>query len=797
MTDDQLLISYVTEGDEQAFGQLVDRHLPLVYGLASREIYDFRLAEEITQNVFSALARTAHKRSLPDCVPAWIYGTTRKQIAQTMRSEMRRKRREEKAASATETTFEHPVGDAAWKQFLPDLNAALSQLALSDQTALFLRFYEELTLPELGRQLKITERAAQKRVQRAVERLRRLLGRRGVTLSSGMLGTGMFTAGAAPPPLSLSEKVKTLGAAPTPAPGLFNGISVRILASAAAVAGLVGLPLIWKHFQPSSPLENSPPSTANTSLLLPTSSPEHPMTRPETIEDIYRLASPLREERIARLLSQLHHPYPEPFLRELVAKWNQLDYKRLAQALVELYEIHADDAEYADLIGRFLAIPIARWIEENAEEARYWVRSLPRTTYAEAYAFEAVLQELPLEAAWSWLIQRPYNRDRAIEILLSKLSGSLDMMSALEWMGALPADPEHSGVRTKTANIPAHQPADRSRGMLWMHAVTHYARDHRHAVADWVTRLPASDAAAEALGTLAALWAEEAPHRAAAWALELTESDQTNAIHAVTRQWASSDPLACLTWTLNLQDEPHRWAATSDAFRIWLEHEAVHDEAAAWLASLNEITEAKSLFRDLSQTLSPSHAARWAHDLTPSPNRGIALEYSYYRLGQTKPSEGITLIQKLGHQDQIRAVEHLSLGWLISGAKEELRAWQETLRPNSDVFYASKSAEVELYAAAKPERAMAIIRSYPKSQARDRLVVKFAQRRTNQSSLQENARFLDEIVDPGTRSIVQRRLKESANQPPMTLPEIGNVPFAAQSLDQLRSRLDYLSQHSR
>src|SRR6266496_1632161 len=57
--DIELLREYTTNGVEEAFAELVKRHVNLVYSIARRQVSDPRLAEEITQATFVVLAHKA------------------------------------------------------------------------------------------------------------------------------------------------------------------------------------------------------------------------------------------------------------------------------------------------------------------------------------------------------------------------------------------------------------------------------------------------------------------------------------------------------------------------------------------------------------------------------------------------------------------------------------------------------------------------------------------------------------------------------------------------------------------
>ena len=59
LTDQQLLRDYAENRSEPAFAELVRRHVDLVYSAGLRMVRDAHLAEDVTQGVFVALAKSA------------------------------------------------------------------------------------------------------------------------------------------------------------------------------------------------------------------------------------------------------------------------------------------------------------------------------------------------------------------------------------------------------------------------------------------------------------------------------------------------------------------------------------------------------------------------------------------------------------------------------------------------------------------------------------------------------------------------------------------------------------------
>src|SRR3954462_11196785 len=98
MTEDQrLLREYVEEGSEAAFASILERHVNLVYSAALRQVRSPDLARDVVQQVFTDLARKA-----PSCVghisiAGWLHQATVYAASRLIRTEIRRKGREEEA----------------------------------------------------------------------------------------------------------------------------------------------------------------------------------------------------------------------------------------------------------------------------------------------------------------------------------------------------------------------------------------------------------------------------------------------------------------------------------------------------------------------------------------------------------------------------------------------------------------------------------------------------------------------------------------------------------------------------
>src|ERR1044071_2637236 len=109
--DSQLLQDYTSAKSQDAFTQLVRRHLDLVYSAALRQVRSPQLAEEISQSVFADLARAAEKLKPNTLLTAWLYQVTRRTAIDVVRRESRRQARErlavEMAAMNTAADWTH------------------------------------------------------------------------------------------------------------------------------------------------------------------------------------------------------------------------------------------------------------------------------------------------------------------------------------------------------------------------------------------------------------------------------------------------------------------------------------------------------------------------------------------------------------------------------------------------------------------------------------------------------------------------------------------------------------------
>lgn len=204
-TDCDLLQRFVAEGRQDAFAELVNRRIDLVYAAALRQVSgDTHRAQDIAQQVFITLARKAHALTRHPSLLGWLYTTTHYAAVDAIRAEQRRQRREEEAHAMDELA-PWPAADIGHK-LRPVLDAAMHELNERERQIVLLRFFDQQSFAAIGAELGLSENAAQKSAERALDKLHALLAKRGIRSTTAALGVSLANemALAAPPGLAAS-----------------------------------------------------------------------------------------------------------------------------------------------------------------------------------------------------------------------------------------------------------------------------------------------------------------------------------------------------------------------------------------------------------------------------------------------------------------------------------------------------------------------------------------------------------------------------------------------------------------
>jgi RNA polymerase sigma factor (sigma-70 family) len=237
--DAELLRRYAVSRSEEAFAEIVQRHLGLVYSVALRQVEgDAHLAQDVTQQVFTALARKAAPLSRHPVLSGWLYRSTQFAAIDVMRSERRRRAREQEAQTMHELS-NNPGPEVDGEKLRPVLDQVMGELNDRDRDAVMLRFFEGRPFAEVGTKLRLTEDAARMRVERALDKMRWLLVQRGVTSTTAALAVTLANQAAVSAPAGLAAAVTGAALSGTTAAG--GGIALMTFMSTTKLQiGIIG-----------------------------------------------------------------------------------------------------------------------------------------------------------------------------------------------------------------------------------------------------------------------------------------------------------------------------------------------------------------------------------------------------------------------------------------------------------------------------------------------------------------------------------------------------------------------------
>lgn len=172
------LMQRAAGGDEQAFAQLYEQLGAAVYGIVRKVLRDPSMTEEVTQEVFVQVWRSAAKFDTNrGNAKSWILTIAHRRAVDRIRSEQSRRNRENADHEATVVPLTDDVGDAVASRAESDrVHQALEQIPEAQREVLTLAFFGGKTYREVAAVLEIPEGTAKTRIRDGLTRLRAQLG---------------------------------------------------------------------------------------------------------------------------------------------------------------------------------------------------------------------------------------------------------------------------------------------------------------------------------------------------------------------------------------------------------------------------------------------------------------------------------------------------------------------------------------------------------------------------------------------------------------------------------------------
>jgi RNA polymerase sigma factor (sigma-70 family) len=213
LSEGQLLCLFAA-GDEGAFEVLVSRHGPMVLGVCRRLLDDSRDAEDAFQATFLVLLKKAGGLRDPEAVGPWLYGVAYR-VAARIRARAARRPLEERNGARPHAV--PPDCEPEQNELRALIDAEILRLPEKYRRPVVLCYVEGRSHEEAARRLRCSTGSLRGRLDRAREKLKARLIRRGVVPAVGLaaLSAGGEVASAAVPVPMVAATVATLVRAAT------------------------------------------------------------------------------------------------------------------------------------------------------------------------------------------------------------------------------------------------------------------------------------------------------------------------------------------------------------------------------------------------------------------------------------------------------------------------------------------------------------------------------------------------------------------------------------------------------
>jgi RNA polymerase sigma-70 factor (ECF subfamily) len=181
---DEDLISLVQSGDTEAFAGLYDRHGRSAYSLAYRMMGDRQAAEDLVQDSFIKIWRSATSyRAERGSVRTWILSITHNRGIDHIRSTSSRRRTQERVEMTTETTQPSEAFSETWRNSQrSQVQQALKTLPDEQLKILELAYFSGYTHAEIAEMLDIPLGTVKGRMRLGMKKIKSFFDAQGVTV---------------------------------------------------------------------------------------------------------------------------------------------------------------------------------------------------------------------------------------------------------------------------------------------------------------------------------------------------------------------------------------------------------------------------------------------------------------------------------------------------------------------------------------------------------------------------------------------------------------------------------------
>ncbi len=643
-SDHELLHAFAARGEEAAFAEMVRRYGSLVYGAALRRTGDHSLAQEIAQNVLTTLARRAGELTQHPALAAWLQKAAAYESARAVKKENNRRRLMHAYSQHVPSSRESGPDDEAWRAALPLLDGAVAALPEADRQVILLRYWQSLPFKKIAEAVGGSVPACEKRAERALEKLGRLLRRRGAAVTAVALAAGLapaFTkASASPAVLARLSSGALTAAKSAPAAGFLTTLLLMkskltpaaLLAALIAICGTGG----WVAGRSSTRSESSEAASGTLAARIADAAnktPADPASKAHR-ESLRVLLQAAQQD----LATANYDPAAKARAAARIAVIAPEDIRAALALADELIAAAGDSSPLASLVlGRWaefdglaacesaltrkkepflgmpsLAEPVKVWAARDPQAAFTWFRA--KASAAEMKKGEGDRWKPISSLRWimgAWSLRDMPAAVQAFALLTDRSEIGGAMIGFQEMSGQAPgrtaildaslAKADHqinawSDLQSTLDRWKAWQPAelaawlDKSGVPKTSHdgtarpILTGWLREDAKAAVEWWFAAPGGYPERDhRMETLISAWTEADLFAAAEWlAAQPLNTTAASSMNTLAGKVAKSDPERGLAWALSIPDERYQTDALKQVATTW----ASTDKAAA-IAAVN------------------------------------------------------------------------------------------------------------------------------------------------------------------------------------------------------------------
>lgn len=171
LVDETRIVELCQDGDREAFRSIVERYGDTLYGAAFLMSRDHAFAEDMVQQAFLRAWKSIPQFKAGTNLKAWL---VRILVNQVMSDRRRKRLPQESLDSAYASASDEPGGmDAVLEsERQEEVRTALQSIDEGARKAIVLRYFAEMTVPEIAESLGWAEGTVKSRIHRGLRKLR-------------------------------------------------------------------------------------------------------------------------------------------------------------------------------------------------------------------------------------------------------------------------------------------------------------------------------------------------------------------------------------------------------------------------------------------------------------------------------------------------------------------------------------------------------------------------------------------------------------------------------------------------